>query len=161
MRVIIALCILIIMLLSPTITLGAGKVKYYQIDSKILANGGEQAQRELGIYLPEEYDTSGTSYPVLYLIHGFTGNNRTFFGGGYGGAMSNANVSLIMDRLIQEGKITPFIVVCPDVNRIWMVANGVDIPPDLLLLMMITLLRRLSHLLMQRFAQFPKEKHEQ
>ena len=30
--------------------------------------------------------------------------------------MSDANVSVIVDRLIQEGRIKPLIVVCPDVS---------------------------------------------
>lgn len=90
-----------------------GEVKQYQIQSKILSDGGETAQRTLSVYLPEGYNTSGASYPVLYLIHGFRGNNTTFLGSGL------ANVSVIADKLIQQGKIKPLIVACPDVYRTW------------------------------------------
>jgi enterochelin esterase-like enzyme len=96
----------------------AGEVKHYQIQSKILSDAGESAQRTLSVYLPEDYSTSGAPYPVLYLIHGDSGNNLTFLGGGYGGFMSDANVSVIVDRLIQEGKIKPLIVACPDLSGI-------------------------------------------
>ena len=54
---------------------------------------------------------------MLYL-DGLNGNNRTFLGGGYYGRMSDANVSNIVDRLIQERKIKPLIVVCPDTSGI-------------------------------------------
>ena len=89
------------------------EVGHYQIQSKI---PGDTAKRALSVYLPEDYKTSGASYPVLYLIHGPDGNNLTFLGGGYGGWMSDANVSVIVDRLVQEGRIKPLIVACPDVS---------------------------------------------
>jgi enterochelin esterase-like enzyme len=94
---------------------GKGEVKLYQIQSKI---PGSTDKRALSVYLPEDYDTSRASYPVLYLIHGSGGNNLTLLGSGYGaeGWMSDANVSVIVDRLIGEGRIKPLIVVCPDVS---------------------------------------------
>ena len=86
----------------------AGNVKQYQV----LAG---EAKRNMSVYLPEGYGESGASYPVLYLLHGLTGDDRTFFGVGYAasGGMSDANVSVIVDRLVQEGKVRPLIVACP------------------------------------------------
>jgi enterochelin esterase-like enzyme len=111
--------IVALFLLMAGCSLKKGEVKQYQIQSKILSDGGETAQRTLSVYLPEGYNTSEASYPVLYLIHGFGGNNTTLLGGGTYGHMSEVNVSVIVDRLIQKGKIKPLIVVCPDVNRTW------------------------------------------
>jgi enterochelin esterase-like enzyme len=82
----------------------AGSVKQYQVPA------GE-AIRNISVYLPEGYDESGASYPVLYLLHGLYGDDRTFFGAS--GSLSNANVSFIVDRLVQEGKVSPLIVACP------------------------------------------------
>ncbi len=96
----------------------AGEVKDYRIESKILSDAGLAGKRTLSVYLPEGYNTSELSYPVLYLIHGADGNNLTFLGGGYYGVMSDANVRVIVDRLVQGGRIKPLIVVCPDVNGI-------------------------------------------
>jgi enterochelin esterase-like enzyme len=85
----------------------AGSVKQYQV----LVG---EAKRNMSVYLPEGYGESGASYPVLYLLHGLAGDDRTFFGVGYkDGAMSDANVSVIVDRLVQEGKVRPLIVACP------------------------------------------------
>jgi enterochelin esterase-like enzyme len=104
-----------------TVTRGASntsadsEVKHCQIQSRI---PGDSAKRALSVYLPEDYRTSRASYPVLYLIHGDDGNNLTFLGGGYGGLMSDANVSVIVDRLIQEGRIKPLIVACPEVGDV-------------------------------------------
>ena len=40
---------------------------------------GDPAEQRLSIYLPPGYDSSpDRQYPVLYLLHGFTGTNRTW-----------------------------------------------------------------------------------
>ena len=72
------------------------------------------------MYLPDGYDTSGVSYPVLYLIHGHGGSNMTWSGSW----RSEVNIGVIVDRLIQEKNIKPLIVVCPDVNRVWFTGHG-------------------------------------
>lgn len=95
----------------------AGRVEHHQITSKILADAGEVANRELSVYVPEDYDTSGLDYLVLYLLHGSTGTNRTFLGAGYAGAMSGIKVNEFVDRLTADGKIKPLIVVLPHDTR--------------------------------------------
>lgn len=111
------LAVLTITLTTQSIGFAGGKVEHHQITSKILADGGEVAERELSVYLPEEYNTSGLVYPVLYLISGTTGTNRTLLGAGYGGTMSDANAQVIVDNLINEGTIKPLIVVLPHLGR--------------------------------------------
>jgi enterochelin esterase-like enzyme len=98
--------------LSSSIAFCAGEVKHFQVQSELTIAD----RKTLSVYLPEDYNTSGASYPVLYLIHGSSGNSLTFLGGGYLGEMSDANVSVIVDRLVQEGRIKPLIVACPDVD---------------------------------------------
>ena len=40
---------------------------------------GDPTEQPASIYLPPSYDTSPTKrYPVIYLLHGFTGSNRTW-----------------------------------------------------------------------------------
>ena len=40
---------------------------------------GDPAEQRLSVYLPPGYDSSPAKrYPVLYLLHGFTGTNRTW-----------------------------------------------------------------------------------
>lgn len=55
------------------------------------------------VYTPPGYDKSSTKYPVLYLQHGW-GENETSWG-------LQGKANLIMDNMIAEGKIKPFIVV--------------------------------------------------
>ena len=55
--------------------------------------------------IPPTYDKDAkTKYPVLYLQHGW-GEDETAW-------MTQGHANLIMDNLIAEGKIKPFIVVC-------------------------------------------------
>ena len=55
------------------------------------------------VYTPPGYEKSKNKYPVLYLQHGWGENETTW------GLQGRAN--LIMDNMIAEGRIKPFIVV--------------------------------------------------
>jgi enterochelin esterase-like enzyme len=55
------------------------------------------------VYTPPGYENGKTKYPVLYLQHGWGENETTW------GIQGRAN--LIMDNMIAEGRIKPFIVV--------------------------------------------------
>jgi len=57
------------------------------------------------IYLPPNYDPNG-KYPVIYLLHGFGGDYKTYvyFNG----------VHEILDYMISTGQMDPVIVVMPD-----------------------------------------------
>ncbi len=88
---------------------------------------GDPTEQPVSIYLPPSYDTSPNKrYPVIYLLHGGGGSNRTWMmdselnirGGesppgstdiGYG-----YNIQPILDALIASGKIQEMIVVAPN-----------------------------------------------
>ena len=55
------------------------------------------------VYTPPTYGTDGKRYPVLYLQHGWGENEYAWWNQGH--------ANLIMDNLIAEGKIQPFMVV--------------------------------------------------
>ena len=62
--------------------------------------------RRAFVYTPPTYhaDKANVRYPVLYLQHGW-GEDETAW-------MTQGHANLIMDNLIAEGKIRPFIIVC-------------------------------------------------
>jgi len=63
-------------------------------------------QRDFYVYTPPGYDpTAKTTYPVLYLLHGFSDDASGWT------AVGHANV--ILDNLIAQGKAQPMIVVMP------------------------------------------------
>jgi len=63
-------------------------------------------QRDYYVYTPPSYEANAqTTYPVLYLLHGFSDDVSGWT------AVGHANV--IFDNLIAQGKIKPFVVVMP------------------------------------------------
>ncbi len=55
------------------------------------------------IYTPPGYQKSGEEYPVLYLLHGGSDNETTWF--------SRARADDIMDNLLAAGECVPFLIV--------------------------------------------------
>jgi enterochelin esterase-like enzyme len=76
------------------------------------AVGSENFARPVNyaLYLPPGYETDNRSYPVLYLLHGGgSGQPSDWF--------TLAGLDQLLDRLIAEGAIRPFIAVAPDGRR--------------------------------------------
>ena len=89
-----------------------GQVARLRYQSKV--NG---AWKSMYVYTPAEYETSGKSYPVLYLQHGGGEDER--------GWSTQGLTDIILDNLIAEGKAKPMIVVMMD-------GNGQDFTSELL-----------------------------
>ena len=91
----------------------SGLYYIYGFTSEALSNNimEDFPVREIVIYTPPGYDTHDyrTRYPVLYLLHGYGGDNN-YYRGLYG-------VAEILDDLINSGEIEPMIVVMPDASN--------------------------------------------
>jgi len=74
---------------------------------------GDSAKRNILVYLPPNYDKQPeVRYPVVYLLHGFSGpGNQTWMIENQGLRM---NMRIIMDKLIAEQKVRPMVIVMPD-----------------------------------------------
>lgn len=70
---------------------------------------------EYSIYLPEGYETSSRSYPVLYLLHGFSDDET--------GWIQFGEVQAIADRAMKKVAVTPMIIVTPDAGVSWYINN--------------------------------------
>ena len=68
-------------------------------------NEENKTARRVVVYTPPDYHTSGKSYPVIYLLHGFNDSER--------GWTQSGMAHHIMDNLIAEGKAVPAIIVMP------------------------------------------------
>lgn len=64
--------------------------------------------RRMFVYLPYGYETSKTSYPVLYLLHGAGGDEDAW--------STMGRTCQIMDNLIEKKLAKPMIVVMPNGN---------------------------------------------
>ncbi|MDR1199221.1 MAG: esterase family protein, partial [Prevotellaceae bacterium] len=65
------------------------------------------------VYLPPDYELSSRKYPVLFLLHGYSDDHT--------GWMHYGEMNRIADELVNEGKITPMIIVVADAKKTWYV----------------------------------------
>ena len=86
---------------------------------------GDPATREVIVYLPPSYHQGG-NFPVVYLLHGYTGNARTFasnaFTGFYWPAESDfpeGGIYSLLNDLIIAGELKEMIVVMPDASNMY------------------------------------------
>jgi enterochelin esterase family protein len=81
-------------------------VPHGEIHHQFYKSNVAENQRDFYVYTPPAYDPAGKrTYPVLYLLHGFSDDASAWT------AVGRANV--ILDNLIAEGKAKPMIVVMP------------------------------------------------
>ncbi len=58
------------------------------------------------VYTPPGYSDTGDPYPVLYMLHGFGGDENTFY--------NMMSITDAADLLIAEGEIDPLVIVMPN-----------------------------------------------
>jgi len=75
---------------------------------------------EYSIYLPPDYNTSERSYPVVYLLHGYSDDET--------GWIQFGEANTIADKGIANGDFSPCIIVMPDGKVSWYInsADGSD-----------------------------------
>lgn len=100
----IILTCMLCLLLPVLVPAQTGKV----FDNMSLPSRILKMDRKFAVYLPPDYETSGRSYPVLYLLHG-AGDDQT-------GWVQFGEVLGITDKAIQDGIATPMIIIMPDAN---------------------------------------------
>jgi S-formylglutathione hydrolase FrmB len=69
------------------------------------------------VYLPADYDVSRRSYPVVYLLHGFTDDNT--------GWLQFGEINRYADKAIADGTIPPMIIIMPNADSSWYI-NAFD-----------------------------------
>ena len=65
------------------------------------------------IYLPPDYESSVRSYPVVYLLHGYTDDETAW--------VQFGEVNMASDKAIADRTIPPMIIVMPDAGVTWYV----------------------------------------
>ncbi len=81
--------------------MAGGRIVNGSIKSKILGT-----EKLYTIYLPEGYDSSEKSYPVLYLLHGAGGHQESW--------IQKGDVQRIADETLMAGGVRDMIIVMPD-----------------------------------------------
>ena len=94
-------CLLLVLAISVPLW-AAGTVEEVTFYSDALG-----MEKSFQIYLPEGYETSGISYPVVYYIHGMTSDY-----------LGHQNFTDAAEDMISRGLMQPFILVKPDAHCI-------------------------------------------
>jgi predicted alpha/beta superfamily hydrolase len=90
-----------------------GDVRVDFVESDALRGNalGDPAQRPVAIYLPPQYDELGSRrFPVLYVLHGYTGNAAALLGS----RPWETNAFEWIDRLIAQERMAPAILAVVD-----------------------------------------------
>ncbi|MFI5154673.1 MAG: alpha/beta hydrolase [Chitinophagales bacterium] len=82
------------------------------VNSKILGK-----EVKYTVYLPGDYDYSQRTYPVVYLLHGFTDDNT--------GWLQFGEINRFADKGIADGTIPPMIIIMPNGDSSWYI-NSYD-----------------------------------
>ena len=94
-------CVLLVLLALPAVHANAGKVVTDSLRSEIL-----NSQVKFNVYLPDGYEISSRTFPVVYLLHGLYG---TYEDWAQRGMMKG-----IADELIASGEALPMIIIMPN-----------------------------------------------
>ncbi|HTE46155.1 MAG TPA: alpha/beta hydrolase-fold protein [Gemmatimonadaceae bacterium] len=87
----------------------AGRLIVDTLHSKALEGNlyGDSPNRSMAVYLPQTYDASPSKrYPVVYLLHGFGGNEQEW--------VTLAPLKPAMDTLVRAGAVREMIIVMPN-----------------------------------------------
>ncbi len=92
----------LIMFASAALAQNMGK----SIEGKIVKSTMMGKDVKYTIYLPAGYETSERSYPVVYLLHGYSDDDT--------GWLQFGEINRLADKAIADGTIPPMIIVMPD-----------------------------------------------
>ena len=93
---------LTILAIAATLSVMAGgRIMKGSVKSEILG-----VEKSYSVYLPEGYDNSKDSYPVLYLLHGAKGSHESW--------IKIGDMQRIADETFAEGGLCDMIIVMPD-----------------------------------------------
>ena len=69
------------------------------------------------VYLPADYESSNRTYPVVYLLHGYSDDNT--------GWLQFGEINRYADKAIADGIIPPMIIIMPNGDSSWYI-NSYD-----------------------------------
>jgi enterochelin esterase-like enzyme len=103
----------------PAAAQARGDLIHDKITSQALADNlvGDPAERSYYIYLPPGYADGTKRYPVVYILHGFTGNEYQFL-----------FLESAYHKLLQQGTAQEMILVLPDGNNKFQGSNYLSSP---------------------------------
>lgn len=111
-RFVLASALGLLMTAGPTV---AGNVAHYTFKSDTLGRDYPYT-----IYLPDGYEDGNLAYPHMYLLHGSFGSESDW--------LVKGEAKRTLDRLIEEGRIPPAVVIMPGSQSWWV--DGYNEPAE-------------------------------
>ena len=105
-KILLLVCVLTI---QNTFAQSTGKV----LESLSFFSKTLQKEAKYSVYLPPDYDKNQRHYPVVYLLHGYSGNETDW--------IEQGEAPTLIDRAMADGSLPPMIVVMPDAQNSWYV----------------------------------------
>src|SRR5215212_2711400 len=102
-----------IYIFNVTVAQHAGRV----IEEQIIKSNILKKDVKYTIYLPADYSTSERTYPVVYLLHGYTDDHT--------GWLQFGEINRYADKAIADGTIPPMIIIMPNGDSSWYI-NSYD-----------------------------------
>lgn len=96
---------------------GTGTVLRVEVRSAALAGNlaGDSPVRHVSVYLPPSYgDDEHRRYPVLYMLHGYTETDLSYFREG-----ASTHLPTLADRAVSTGGADEMIIVTPDAMTVY------------------------------------------
>ncbi|HIA02153.1 MAG TPA: enterochelin esterase, partial [Myxococcales bacterium] len=89
-----------------------GRIEIIQIDSTAFKDNflGDPFTRQIAVYLPPDYDSSNTEYPLFVDLVGFTGSGFSHLNW----KAYTESLPQRLERLVDEGKMGPVVCALPD-----------------------------------------------
>lgn len=82
-------------------------MKTSRIEKVIIQSKSLNKEMSMLVYLPCGYD-EGETFPTLYFMHGRSGNENF---------ITNIDLNIVSDRLVEANRIRPMIIVCPNMDN--------------------------------------------
>lgn len=89
-----------------------------EVTLRVMKSAALGADFRYTLYLPDGYESGRLRYPVLYLLHGNSGNENDW--------LVKGQAQATVDGLIQAGKVQPLIIVMPGGGSSWWVDGNQD-----------------------------------
>lgn len=68
------------------------------------------------IYLPSNYESDFRKFPLVYLLHGYNGNELNW--------IQKGQIDQTLNYMIYKQEIPPFVVVMPDAGNSWYIDSS-------------------------------------
>ena len=118
----------------------------------LTSESGDAMYSTAVVYLPYGYDES-RKYDVLYLMHGMGGTQYTFLGN----AVMEGGIKVMLDNMIEEGKIRPIVVVAPGLEE----SKDVDLDNEVICELNDSIIQNLIPLVESKYSTYAQSSSEE